>query len=46
MGYSFIPHLNKGFLSRLSIHVQALNPFIFTHKGVINIFIYELISYQ
>jgi hypothetical protein len=26
--------------------VKALIPFIFTSKGVINIFIYELISYQ
>jgi hypothetical protein len=38
MGYSFIPHLNKGFYLSLSFHVKALFRFIFfTNHGVINI---------
>jgi hypothetical protein len=46
MSYSFIPHLNKGFYLALSFHVEASFHFIFTNKGVIDIFICELTPYQ
>jgi hypothetical protein len=45
MDYSFIAQSNKDFFV-LVISCESFNPFIFTDKGVINISIYELISYQ
>jgi hypothetical protein len=46
-GLLFYLHIEKKrFLLSLSFHVKASIPFIFTNKGVIDIFIYELISYQ
>jgi hypothetical protein len=45
-GLLFYLHMELRFLLSLSFHVKASIPFIFTNKGVINIFIYELISYQ
>jgi hypothetical protein len=45
MGYSFIVHLNICFLV-LGISCEGFNLFLLTSKGVNNIFINELISYQ